>query len=392
MANYLDDLQTFLNRATVVRAALAVDLAAIIDSGVDDPLPIAKQIVWNAQLSNGSADTNQTEELRLRLLTLLVDNFNLNDVPDPAGIVNLYQPVVDGNVTPSPSQWGMISGDINNQTDLIAYILAQTSFDADQPVVLSGSKSFGKYVNGDTAAWEGLTWGEAIIDSITEYLNPTFSSFAISGQSQQVEAYTIIAAGSKTFTFGITNSANATANSIVIVYVNGYGSGPVTLGTGLSTTSPHTLSLPTQIQIASGSRTFTITGSKAAPGSGTFTTSFVILYAFKNFYGTGVIPTDSAGVRSRSNTFEQTFSITITAGQTQVFFAYPSTHPNISNGSVIYVEGFNSSVGSTFGSPATIAVTQGDGVTTANYKVYSLTLPVAYPSTATYIVSVPSIP
>jgi len=120
MANYLDDLQTFLNRATVVRAALAVDLAAIIDSGVDDPLPIAKQIVWNAQLSNGSADTNQTEELRLRLLTLLVDNFNLNDVPDPAGIVNLYQPVVDGNVTPSPSQWGMISGDINNQTDLIA--------------------------------------------------------------------------------------------------------------------------------------------------------------------------------------------------------------------------------------------------------------------------------
>jgi len=120
MANYLDDLQTFLNRATVVRAALAVDLAAIIDSGVGDPLPIAKQIVWNAQLSNGSADTNQTEELRLRLLTLLVDNFYLNDVPDPAGIVNLYQPVVDGNVTPSPSQWGMISGDINNQTGLIA--------------------------------------------------------------------------------------------------------------------------------------------------------------------------------------------------------------------------------------------------------------------------------
>jgi len=389
MADYLDNLPEYTAKATLVIANLGFESFELWDAGEDD-LSILQTIAAYDQWLQGANDTSQDRELRLVLLTLLVDQARLNNMVTTPGIASLYQTVGPTEIATVP--FALITGSPEDNPALVAYILSQISFLADIPAVLSGTKSWGKYVNGDVVPAENETIQDVIIEALTEYLNPAFSSFAISGQSQQVEAYTIIAAGSKTFTFGITNSANATANSIVIVYVNGYGSGPVTLGTGLSTTSPHALALPTQIQIASGSRTFSITGTKAAPGSGTFTTSFVILYAFKNFYGTGVIPATSADVRSRSNTFEQTFSITIAAGQTQVFFAYPSTHPNISNGSVIYVEGFNSSVGSTFGSPATVAVTQGDGVTTANYKVYSLTLPVAYGATATYIVTVPAIP
>jgi hypothetical protein len=39
-------------------------------------------------------DTTQTDELRLKLLTVLVDNARLNEVPTPIGVYNIYQPLM----------------------------------------------------------------------------------------------------------------------------------------------------------------------------------------------------------------------------------------------------------------------------------------------------------
>jgi hypothetical protein len=112
METYLDDLQTYLNKATVVRANLGYE-AALANGG-----PLIQRVLYNAMLSRCAADTSQTEELRLRALTLLVNGFWLNEVPAPYGIQNLYQPISD--TTTTATEWGLITGDINNQTDLIA--------------------------------------------------------------------------------------------------------------------------------------------------------------------------------------------------------------------------------------------------------------------------------
>ncbi len=391
---YLDQLSQWSNRAIVVIAELAAEAATIVGSGNGDASEQIDKAFWYNILLVGANDTTQDIDVRLTLLTYLVDGARLDTIPDPAGVSNLYQPISPTVV--SSVAWALITGNPASNSALTAYILSliggSNVFAADVDIVLASGKTYGKYVDGDVAAWNGLTSIEAIIDAVTEYLNPSFTSFTITGQSQLIEAYTIIAAGSKGTTWVTANPSNVEPNTIAIVFVNGYGSGPVTLASGLADDGAQTVTLPTQIQIASGTRTFSITGTKKAPGAGTFTTTFVIVYAFKNFYGVGIIPATSADVRSESSTFGQTFSIVIPAGETEVFFAYPSTHPNITNGSVLYVEGFNSPVGSTFGSPATIAVAMGDAVTTSNYKVYSLTLPVPYAVSATYNVTIPAIP
>jgi hypothetical protein len=121
MANYLDNLEAYTNAAiekiAEQRALLRTERAA----GRSGQQQI-NNIVWYNQLLEGSADTNQTEELRLRLLTLLVDNAQLN-TNVPVEIINLYQPFLFETApsgTATSWLWGGGVGNINDQTDLIA--------------------------------------------------------------------------------------------------------------------------------------------------------------------------------------------------------------------------------------------------------------------------------
>jgi len=109
MANYLDSLDTFLARAVVVRADTAYDMALRYNDGLDITDEV-NEINWNTTLSLGSADTTQDETLRLVLLTLLVNNFNLFNIPTPVGVYNLYQPISPTSVATVP--FNLVTGDI----------------------------------------------------------------------------------------------------------------------------------------------------------------------------------------------------------------------------------------------------------------------------------------
>ena len=117
MANYIDDLQTFTN-AAILKIAEQRRLLRLARAAGEGGYEYIDNIIWWNQLVTGANDTNQTEELRLRLLTLLVDNAQLN-TNVPVDIINLYQPFIF-NSGSGPVLWGGIGGNINDQTDLIA--------------------------------------------------------------------------------------------------------------------------------------------------------------------------------------------------------------------------------------------------------------------------------
>lgn len=116
MASYLDSLTEYTSKAQVVIADLAVAAADLILTG-GDPQTEIDQINWYSLLLTGANDTTQNEELRLVLLTLLVDNARLNEVP-LVNVFGLYQTLADPTIT--ATQWGLITGNINDQADLIA--------------------------------------------------------------------------------------------------------------------------------------------------------------------------------------------------------------------------------------------------------------------------------
>jgi len=123
VANYLDDLTTYSDRAIVAigneayAAALKISLTGEAACEVDN-------VNWWQQLlsfaNNTDLDTPAgNSDLRLTLLTLLVNNAKLFDVQAPQNIYGIYQPIGSGTGT-GDAVWGQISGDINDQTDLIA--------------------------------------------------------------------------------------------------------------------------------------------------------------------------------------------------------------------------------------------------------------------------------
>ena len=75
-------------------------------------------------------------------------------------------------------------------------------FAANVTFVLATGKSFGKYTNGQTAQWAGLTPVAAILDAANEYIQPVFSFFSVAGQATTVEAGTTIT-GAKNFTWAM---------------------------------------------------------------------------------------------------------------------------------------------------------------------------------------------
>ncbi|HRH34065.1 MAG TPA: hypothetical protein PKY12_03360, partial [Catalimonadaceae bacterium] len=117
MANFLDNLEVFTSRAQIKIANEAYAAALLLNEGLDASVEI-DNVNWWTQLLTGSNDTNQTNALRLSLLTLLVDNARLLSPQTPVGVFGLYQPI--SPVVSASVLWGLIQGDINNQGDLIA--------------------------------------------------------------------------------------------------------------------------------------------------------------------------------------------------------------------------------------------------------------------------------
>lgn len=155
MATYLDNIQEYTNKA-IKKIAELRSLLSATEYGSSQRNILINKINWYWQLVSGANDTNQTDELRLRLLTLLVDNARLNDAA-PVDIINLYQPILP--VGPSGSVlWGLITGNINDQLDLIA------KFNTYLPLAggtMTGNIIFDNNLGINTASGQTLRIGES---------------------------------------------------------------------------------------------------------------------------------------------------------------------------------------------------------------------------------------
>jgi hypothetical protein len=116
MATYLDNLSQFTAKTHVKIAELAAEALAAISTEGSAQSQI-NQINWFTQLVLGANDTTQDEDLRLDLLTILVDNGKLNQVPliNAFGLTQTLGTAIFDSVL-----WGNVSGNINDQVDLIA--------------------------------------------------------------------------------------------------------------------------------------------------------------------------------------------------------------------------------------------------------------------------------
>lgn len=88
------------------------------------------------------------------------------------------------------------------------------TFTSNVVISLANGGKFGKYSSGQTAPWAGLTAVQAILDAVSEYINPSFLYFAINGQPNIVETGTTLF-GTRQFNWGVSvNSGTVTTIDI----------------------------------------------------------------------------------------------------------------------------------------------------------------------------------
>lgn len=112
------------------------------------------------------------------------------------------------------------------------------------------------------------------------FQTPTFSAFAIDGQSNIVEVGTSIS-GTKTFTWSTTNSSNVASNTIEVVDTTNVS----TLGSSLANDGSESLALGATIQKTTpASHVWTITGTDSQTED--FSTTLTINWRWRMYFGT----------------------------------------------------------------------------------------------------------
>ncbi len=167
------------------------------------------------------------------------------------------------------------------------------TFSGDVTFVLPAGFTLGKYDNGDTAPWTGLTAVEALQDAAIAYLPPTFPAFSISGQNTTVPVGTTLS-GAKTFTWTII--PNSGVVSTMDIY-NVSTSSTLLAGTPNDGTQSQTI---TTIQLNTSGATQSWRGIAHDTGtspSDINSSNFTVTAWFPRYYGpTATAPTNSATV------------------------------------------------------------------------------------------------
>ena len=269
------------------------------------------------------------------------DNFHyLEGVFDNAisGITSAATVVLGGNnITSVLGGGGIPTYTINLDDDVIINSLSSTTISADTYYIgstpLTSFTSSVIYTNstptpttiGGIAA--GSTFTSETMQEMWDallypYQTPTFSAFAINGQSTTLEVGDAVLSGSTLFTWTTTNSSNVSANTISIFDITG----AVTLGTGLADDSSESLVLPNDvIKTTATSNQWRI--SAIDTESSSFTKNFNVNWRWRIHYGTDSSTTlTAAGVTgltssSLSSAFAGTWSFV--AGDYK-YFAYPA--------------------------------------------------------------------
>jgi hypothetical protein len=287
--------------------------------------------------------------------------------------------VITGGNGASGQTGSEVKGMINdNFTELYDGVV----FTQDVTFVLSSGKSFGKYVNGDTAAWTGLTVIEALIDACIEYINPAFTSFAVTGQSSTVEVGTTIS-GSKTFTWAITLNSG-TVPTIDIYDITDAS----TLLAGTSNDGSQVVTVNSLLLNTSGATQQWRGIANNTNPVGTINSSTVTVTSrFYRFFGAGSLPTNSAQVRalpsSAFHTGASTFTFSTGTSATSFIVALP---PGVTISSVIDTTNLNADITSNFVLTGTVVVVDAGG-TNRSYNIYQYSIGAPYSSSATLSVT-----
>jgi hypothetical protein len=139
----------------------------------------------------------------------------------------------------------------------------------------------------------GLTYDALWEMLLVPYLSPAFSSFIISGQSTTVEVGTSIS-GTKTFTWGTTNSGNVAVNTIVIRDETG----TTDLVTGSANDATEAVGVGTVTKTTPASHVWRIKGTDTDPGGAVeFTRDFTVTWMWRKHWGTSTSTTlDEAAI------------------------------------------------------------------------------------------------
>lgn len=279
-------------------------------------------------------------------------------------------------------QWGNISGNVTDQTDLISYLeenyssIEEATFQEDVTMVLGGGKTFGKYSNGQTAPWTGLTAIEAIIDAAIEYIPPVFTSFSVSGQPTTVEVGTTLT-GSRVFTWGITQNSGQV--DTIDIY-------DITLGANLVTNTPNdgsqTVNLTNkQLNTNGATQQWRAIAHDSNMGSDINSSTFTVTARYYRYFGPSAIqPVDSASTKALPSSAFQTGTgnFILNTGTTQVNF-YVALPPGYSISQVIDLDALNANITAQYVNLGTITVLDAGG-TGRSYTLYGMTVGVPYSS------------
>lgn len=141
------------------------------------------------------------------------------------------------------------------------------------------------------SSFSGATMQEMWDALLYPYLNPSVSSFSISGQSTTLEVGDSITSGSKTFIWSITNSGNITANSVKI---KNYNTNTIisTPSTGIANDGSEAISISTITRTTAGLQRFIIY-AKTVKGS-QISRNFNVNWYNRVYYGTSSATTLTA--------------------------------------------------------------------------------------------------
>ena len=227
------------------------------------------------------------------------------------------------------------------------------------------------------SAISGETLSMVLQQILVPYINPSFSSFSMSGQATAVEVGTTLS-GSKSFTFGFNTIANVIANTMTIYDVTAN----VALATGLPLTSPQSATIATVTNTSPSS--YSWCGVATATSTNTFYSgNFTVNWLYRMYWGdsttANLAASDILALSSNSLTsgFAGTYSF---AAGGYKFFSWPDSFgsptattgfKDTSNGLPMAMAPADSYFTNTQNgwSYALVSVTNSLSVTT-NYRVY----------------------
>lgn len=250
------------------------------------------------------------------------------------------------------------------------------TFDSDIVVSLADGKTFGRYEHGDTIPSTGLTAKQVVLLATSEYVNPVFTSFTISGQATTVEVGTTLS-GSKTFlwaivegsgdvdfidVYDITNAANVLTNTAN----DGTQASAITSG---------------QLNSNGATRSFRGVLHDIEEVQDINSSAFTVTARYYRFYGpAAATPADSTAVRALpSSAFQLSgaeFNLETGSVQTKFFVALP---PGVTITEVLDLDALNVNITANYVLQGTITVLDAGG-TGRSYNLYKMEIGTPYSS------------